>query len=88
MRPATVIFAAAASLTVHASPAAAQYECKSSIEQYNSALNEISSYMRRYSNCIANSRGADDCSFEFRRLRNAQMEFESAVSGLKSYCEN
>lgn len=88
MRPAKIILAAAAPLGMLASPAVAQYDCKSSIEQYNSALNEISSYMRRYSNCIANSRGTDDCSFEFRRLRNAQMEFESAVSGLKSYCEN
>lgn len=67
--------------------AVAGYDCKSSISEYRSALNDISSYLTRYSNCLEYSRGKDDCSTEFRRLKYAQDSFESAVSGISLYCE-
>ena len=43
--------------------------------------------LRRYTNCISNSRGRDDCSSEFRRLKNAQDDFETAVSNYRSECD-
>jgi hypothetical protein len=67
-------------------PANAGYDCESSIKEYNLALSDISLAMRRYSNCVSSSQGKNDCSYEFRRLKNAQSSFELAVSGIASYC--
>ncbi len=58
-------------------------DCSDEVQNYNNALEEVSSTLRRYSRCVADSRGHDDCSSEFRRLRNAQFDFESAVSSLE-----
>jgi hypothetical protein len=73
-----------AMLTCFAGSAAAN-ECSDAADAYNSATSEISGYLRRYVGCVENSQGADDCSSEFRRLRNAQSDFESAVSQYQSY---
>lgn len=64
----------------------AHADCSSAISSYNSAIGDIETYSRRYMRCVADSRGTDDCSSEFRRLRNAQGDFESAVSSYQSYC--
>jgi hypothetical protein len=61
-------------------------DCDSAVSDYNSAISDIDSYLRRYSRCVADSRGNDDCSSEFRRLRSAQDDFESAVSRYQSEC--
>jgi tetratricopeptide (TPR) repeat protein len=61
--------------------------CREAIDRYNSAINDISSYVRRYANCVSNSRGRDNCYSEFRRLKSAQDDFESAVSNYRSDCE-
>jgi hypothetical protein len=62
-------------------------ECEDAIDEYNSAVGEISSYLRQYANCVDGSEGQDDCSSEFRQLRSAQDEFESAVSENDSECD-
>jgi hypothetical protein len=62
-------------------------ECRDAIDKYKSAIDDVSEALRRYANCISNSRGHDDCSSEFRRLRNAQDDFESAVSAYESDCD-
>jgi hypothetical protein len=36
--------------------------------------------------CLANNKGHDDCSSEFRKLKNAQSDFESDVSEYESEC--
>lgn len=61
--------------------------CRDAVSSYNSSLSEIDSYVRRYSRCVSGSQGRDDCSSEFRRLRNAQSDFESAVSAFTSECD-
>jgi hypothetical protein len=61
-------------------------DCSDARERYNSAVSEISYTLRRYTNCVNNSAGADDCYTEFRRLKNAQDDFEAAVSEIGSYC--
>jgi hypothetical protein len=61
-------------------------ECRDAVDRYNSALDDVSSTLRRYASCVSSSRGHDDCSSEFRRLRNAQDDFESAVSEYESEC--
>jgi hypothetical protein len=65
----------------------AAWDCNSAVDEYNSALDEIESYVRRYVNCVGRSQGNDDCSGEFRRLRSAQSDFETAVSNYGSYCQ-
>ncbi len=59
---------------------AAPAECEEAVSEYNSAISDISGALRRYTSCLSNSNGQDDCSSEFRRLRSAQGDFESAVS--------
>lgn len=86
MTKTTLILLATVGVTIPAA-ASAGYDCESSVEEYNSALDDISSYLRRYSTCVSSSKGTDDCSTEFRRLRYAQDAFESAVSDVSSYCE-
>lgn len=74
------IFAQPTALLAYAS------NCGDATNNYNSAIDEISYSLRRYTNCLNASGGNDDCSSEFRRLRNAQDEFESAVSDIRNYC--
>ena len=62
-------------------------QCRYTVDNYNNAVSHISSRIRRYSSCVANSNGHDDCSSEFRRLRSAQSEFETYVSEYQSYCQ-
>ena len=62
-------------------------ECRDAVDRYNSALDDVSDTLRRYSRCVSGSRGHDDCSSEFRRLKNAQDDFESAVSAYGSECD-
>lgn len=66
---------------------AATEECIAARESYNSAGDALSSNMRRYGRCLSSSQGQDDCSSEFRTVRNAQSEFETAVSGYQSDCQ-
>lgn len=68
-----------------ASPAAA--DCGDAVSAYNSATSEIESRLRRYVGCIEGSQGQDDCYAEFRRLKSAQDEFETAVNEYQSECE-
>ena len=61
-------------------------KCESGeIDAYNSAVTNIGYPLKRYARCLESSDGSDDCSTEFRRLKYAQSEFESAVSNL-GYC--
>jgi hypothetical protein len=65
---------------------AATAECNDATSTYNSAISDISDALKRYSRCLSNSNGHDDCSSEFRKLKNAQSDFESAVSEYESEC--
>jgi hypothetical protein len=66
--------------------AASSYGCQDAISSYNSAVSDIASTLRRYTNCISNSNGRDDCSSEFRRIKNVQSDFEDAVSKYGMEC--
>src|SRR5882724_13685987 len=69
-------------LPVHA----AREDCSDATNTYNSAISEVSDTLRRYTRCLSSSNGHDDCSSEFRRLKNAQSDFESAVSKYQREC--
>lgn len=62
-------------------------QCRYTVDNYNDAVSEISTRLRRYSSCVSGSMGTDDCSSEFRRLRSAQSDFETYVSEYQSYCQ-
>jgi hypothetical protein len=61
-------------------------ECSYAVNNYNSNMNEMLSTVVRLHRCVANSRGTDDCSSEFRRVRSEHSDFESAVSNYQSSC--
>lgn len=79
----------AAVLMMASASAASQdnYACQAAIDDYNAAISELSSSLRRYARCVSNSQGQDDCFSEFRRLRSAHDDFESAVSDYRLECE-
>jgi hypothetical protein len=80
-----VVLSAAIVLTVpmiHAATA----NCSDATDTYNSAISDVSEALKRYTRCLSSSNGHDDCSSEFRRLKNAQSDFESAVSEYESEC--
>ncbi|WP_017182297.1 hypothetical protein [Sphingobium xenophagum] len=68
-------------------PAWAAYDCSSSIDAYIAANQQVTSTLKRYISCLQNSAGKDDCNFEFRRVKSAQFDFESAVSDISINCE-
>jgi hypothetical protein len=74
-------------LTSNRLACAGEAECKDAIASYNSAIEEISNTMKRYSRCVSDSQGHEDCSSQFRRLKLSQSHFETAVSNYGSECE-
>jgi hypothetical protein len=80
-----VVLGITAVLSAHPVYAATE-ECNDAISTYNSALSDVSDAVRRYTRCLSSSAGHDDCSSEFRKLKNAQSDFEAAVSEHESEC--
>jgi hypothetical protein len=61
-------------------------ECSDARQRAESTASELADYARRLRNCAESNKLSDDCSIEFRRVRNAHSEYESAVSNVSSYC--
>lgn len=66
---------------------AAAAECSDATDAYNSTASDLRDAVRRYMRCLSTSGGHDDCSSESRRLKNAQFDFETAVSEYQSECD-
>jgi hypothetical protein len=62
-------------------------ECRGAINSYDTAMSDVSDQLNLYANCIADSRGHDDCSSEFMALHSAQDDFETAVGAYESDCQ-
>jgi len=88
---AKVIFAGAAVVFALSTSAAAQYgygtECEDARSRAESVASDLSSYARRLEQCADNQDFSDDCYTEFRRVKSAHGDYESAVSEVSSYCE-
>ena len=82
----SIILTASLAVTL-SGPTQAASQCKYAADSYNSAVDSIGYALKRYARCVEGSAGSDDCSLEFRRLRSAQSDFESAVSSYRSECE-
>jgi hypothetical protein len=65
---------------------AATADCGDATSIYNIAISDVSDAIRRYTRCLSSSNGHDDCSSEFRKLKNAQSDFETAVSQYETEC--
>ena len=62
-------------------------ECQDAISAYRSALSDVMDNLHLYSQCVAASRGKDDCSSEFSSLQSAHDDFETAVSNYGMDCD-
>jgi hypothetical protein len=61
-------------------------ECGDAVVDYNAVLARLHEATQKFSSCVASSLGTDDCSAEFRALRRAHGEFESAVALYMKQC--
>jgi hypothetical protein len=61
-------------------------ECIDAKERAESAASELADYARRLKNCAESGDTSDDCNSEFRRVKSAQYDYESAVSDVSSNC--
>jgi hypothetical protein len=61
-------------------------DCQNAISRAESSSSELADYARRLRNCAESQNYNDDCSTEFRRVKNSYGDYESAVSSVGSYC--
>lgn len=60
--------------------------CRDSRSRATNAASELADYSRRLRSCAESVDFSDDCSSEFRRVRGAHDEYESAVTDVGSNC--
>lgn len=60
--------------------------CREAQERAESAAQELADYSRKLRNCAESLDFSDDCDTEFRRVRDAHSDYESAVSEVQSEC--
>ncbi|WKW50123.1 hypothetical protein [Rhodomicrobium lacus] len=75
-----------ASLVLASAASAARPECDVAADLYNQQVENVAEKMAAYRQCFAESEGNDDCAKEFKRLRSAQDDLESAVGDVQNYC--
>ena len=63
-------------------------ECRDALDHYNAAKSDVTSALRRYRQCVSDSKGHEDCASEFATLHSAQDDFESAVLDYQDKCSN
>jgi hypothetical protein len=61
-------------------------ECADARRRAERAASELADYARRLRTCAESNDFTNDCSTEFRRVRSAQDDYESAVSSVSSDC--
>jgi hypothetical protein len=63
-------------------------ECRDALDHFNAAKSGVSSALRQYGRCVTDSKGHEDCAYEFSTLHSAQDDFASAVSEYQDKCSN
>lgn len=61
-------------------------DCKEAHSKFSDAFRDVQYALNRYVRCMNNTDGTDDCSIEFRRLKYAQGDIETASSDIQSNC--
>jgi hypothetical protein len=77
---------AIARLIARQAPAGSSSECRQAREDAESKRDELANTATRLQRCAESSDLSDDCSSETRRTRNAQSDFESAISDVRNVC--
>ncbi len=85
IRAVSIIIALAATQFAATPPAWAD-ECTDAVLDYNEVLSQLTDAMEKFSTCIADSKGTDNCLHEFNRLRSAHGQFAAAVSVYVKQC--
>jgi hypothetical protein len=62
-------------------------ECRDAKEDAESHRSELEGYVKRLYRCVEDNDLKNDCSSEFRRVKSAYSDFESAVSNVGSNCD-
>lgn len=61
-------------------------ECREARDRAATAATELADRSRKLRNCAEAEDYSEDCSSEFRRVKNAHSEYEDAVSRVSSSC--
>ena len=61
-------------------------QCRDAQERAESAASELADRAKRLRSCAESQDYSEDCSSEFRRVRGAHSDYESAVSSVGSEC--
>lgn len=61
-------------------------DCRDAKSQANNYRSDLEGYAKRLYRCVEDNDLKDDCDSEFRRVKNAHSDFESAISRVNSYC--
>lgn len=62
------------------------FECQDATTNYGYAVSDISTALPWYTRCVSDSRGRNECSFEFHSLQTAHSSFEYAVRRVQDAC--
>lgn len=62
-------------------------ECKEAKEGAENYRADLEGYVMRLHRCVESNDLTDDCYTEFRRVRSAFSDFESAISEVNSECD-
>jgi hypothetical protein len=73
-------------IALFAAPMALADECSDAVMNYNHYLPRLNDAEQRFSNCVADSLGRDDCAKEFAALQAAYRDFAAAVAFYKENC--
>lgn len=68
-------------------PPGSSQECRQVWDRAASAAQDVSLYAGRLKRCVDANDFRDDCSIEFRRIKNAQSDYEDAVSDVSKECQ-
>jgi hypothetical protein len=60
--------------------------CSDTVDRFGLAVRQIDFPLRQFAMCVSYSKGRDDCSSEFRRVRSVYDDFEVAVSRYRRDC--
>ena len=60
--------------------------CQGARVNFAKAVTEAQDSLKSYAECVAGSKGSEDCGAEFRRLRTAQGSLETAVMQHRTFC--
>jgi hypothetical protein len=62
-------------------------DCNEAIHAYRQKARDVSDALKRYTRCLSDTHGTDDCSSQFHQLRSDQEAFEGIVASYKSECD-